>query len=161
MKKVECSLFVDFDTSAHQGMNHVDSTPGESYSGFDHNVIELTVNRLCRKTPEPFGEELVVSEKVYESEEAYLVVVRYTTGGTFGQSEGEYRFIGVFKTRKEATALSKEIQKAYDDYKRNNSGKYSFVPETENPNYKEIYCSWHGYFEHLDRIEIHSLGIDD
>lgn len=132
------------------------------YTGHCETETDLTVNYLCKESVETFGSDIEVTDEVFNLQKAYFVVVRYSTGDTFSRNRGEYSFIAVFPSFKEANILKKEIEMWAEGYEDNKHGKYSFAPSIKNPAYeKELNCPWHGYFESLDHVEIHALSIED
>lgn len=79
--------------------------------------------------------------KGYDS--LYAVIVRYTTGDTFGSTYGAWEVASLVLTRKEAEKIKKDIEKETGDY---------------DPNLKG-YHPWNGYFESLEGVGIHKLDI--
>lgn len=67
----------------------------------------------------------------------HLVVVRYTTGSTFGSQHGYWGIIGFYKNADDAVAVEKSIDD--DTY--------------------EGYTYWKGYFERLEGVEIHTMVV--
>jgi len=75
---------------------------------------------------------------LFSLEVIFWVVVRYTTGDTFGTSSGNWEKIGCYNNLKEA----REVKKSIED------GTY------------EGYKCWDGYFEELEDIEINILELE-
>ena len=67
-----------------------------------------------------------------------LVIVRYSTGNTFGQSCGEWEVIGTYQDLDKADEVVKSIK---DD------------------TYDEKYPCWKGYFESLESVDVHIMRI--
>jgi hypothetical protein len=143
-------LYIDYD--ATERIISDDYGKNGPYTGYRESEKDLTVNALRRKAVGPFDDSIEVDKLVLCVEIAWLVVVRYRTGSTFGHTSGEYAFIAVFDNRRAAKSLADEIQQ---DYK--NSKCYELCPKIKNPAYNTISCSWKGYFERLENIEI--LGV--
>lgn len=85
-------------------------------------------------------ERFEVPEGIKVGDILYLVVVRYTTGGTFGCTQGEVGFEGLYVHKGQA---SKIVQSIKDD-------KY-FV--------KNKYAFWKGYFESLESVSIQEVRV--
>lgn len=78
----------------------------------------------------------------------YLVVVRYTTGSTFGMSYGNWSVIGVFENVADAAAVKSAIQKT-DDGKT-----HTYECDVPTPNDPDHWCNWNGYFERLEEVQV-------
>jgi hypothetical protein len=153
-------LFISYDAER----DVIEDTRGKDgpYSGHCETSTSLSVNCLCRESPETFGTDIEVSPKVYNSEKAYLVVARYSTGDTFSRNRGEYAFIAVFPNSKEAGILKKEIEKHSEEYYDDKHQESSFESAMENPAYgTKLYCPWIGYFDRLEYVEIYSLAVEE
>lgn len=72
-------------------------------------------------------------------EHLYVVVVRYSSGSTFGSTHGHWYIVGAYKGYKEAEAVEVSISK--NKYK----GKR--------------YKPWEGYFESLEGVTVERLDI--
>jgi hypothetical protein len=146
-------LFIEF--TAREETIRDDRGDGGPYSGYRESETHLEVHGLHRKPVESFGESLDVDDAVYRSSEGWLVVVRYKTGSTFGSQRGCYSFIAIFKNRAAAKTLADELEKD-----NAHSKKFTFLPKTKNPAYDEIHCSWKGYFERMEYVDVIGLGIE-
>lgn len=146
-------LHINYDANSHTDSDN-DEGDGSPYSGYRSTYIDLTVHGLTRSSKESFGDSLDVDDKVYAGDEGWLVVVRYSTGSTFSKESGAYKFIAVFQRRAAAQTLADEIKKDYRESKN-----FKFLPKTKNPAYDVIYCSWKGYFERLEQVQVLGLGI--
>lgn len=83
------------------------------------------------------------------------VIVRYTTGNTFGNTSGVVQVMDVFDNIEDAEALIKVLTD--DQYKGSGSGRhYNWNREYKG---KEYYVNWLGYFESLDSIEAMVLTV--
>jgi hypothetical protein len=162
---VKSNLYINYRENEHT--SHDDLNHDGPYSGSRESSIDLDVHSLHRNKDNVGGyssykSEIAVSKSLLQADRGYLVVVRYRTGGTFSTTNGAFTFIAVFDDEKDALALKKEIlehNKKYNDKRGCSDAKYTLVPVTKNAAYKELYCTWHGYFEHLEEVEIHSLEI--
>jgi hypothetical protein len=147
-------LHIDYNATTET----IEDTYGDEgpYTGYRETSIDLTVNKLTRNAVEAFGEDLIVDDETFNAKVGYLVIVRYRTGSTFGSESGCYSFIAVFPNREDADKLANEIEsnvKVKDDY--------TFHPKTKNVAYEKegIYCSWKGYFERLEHVDVKLLDI--
>ena len=84
-------------------------------------------------------------------EVAYVVWVEYSSGDSFGHSEGNYEIIAVLKDFNEAENLAKAIR-AHED-----SEEYEFL-WTSSDGQQVFYgfAPWSGYFEHISDIHVES-----
>jgi hypothetical protein len=90
----------------------------------------------------------VRTKDVFErGDHAYVVVVRYTTGCTFGFQTKLPMVVDIFKESHQAENLCDCIMAAYKN------DAYTFVYDE-----KEYYAgAWTGYFESIDDIEIREV----
>lgn len=150
-------LHVDYDSETET----ISDTLGEDgpWSGYREEDIYLTVNSLRRDTNDAFCESIKVTEDMFNADELFLVVVRYSDGSTFGQTSGLYEFVAAFDNEKDCKELREEIK--LDARK----SSYGFRPKTKNINYSSsrglLYTPWKGYFARLSSVEILSLPVLD
>ena len=153
-------LYIDYDAESVV----IEDTQGENGPNTGHCETEtsLSVKGLYRSSPETIGTDIRVSDDCFDVKIGYLVVVRYSTGSTNGSERGAYKFVAVFSDADNAEKLSKEIKKQNKKYGTQRTG-FTFKPKTKSPNFDSgiLYCSWNGYFERLQDVEIHSLRIKD
>jgi len=102
-------------------------------SDFSEEYTTLSVDGLYKEKPSCGYYETFEIDDKKRGTKLYIVVVRYSTGSTFGQSNGCSYFEGIYNTAEEAGAISDSI------YKNKYLG----------------YRPWHGYFERLEDVEIH------
>ena len=74
-------------------------------------------------------EEKPAKKPLEKGQEVYLVVVRYRTGDTFGNTCGAHHFEGIYLSEEEANEV---------------------VASVKNSSYKGDYKRWEGYFEALE-----------
>ena len=124
-------LFVDYE--------QVDTDEAEDDSDSRDTYIDVTFLNVYRAMgPDApfFYSSAIVDRKTHESEEVCLVVVRYTTGDTFGTTHGAWAIEGIYSTPTEADKVVQKIQqKTYSGYK-----------------------PWEGYFERLEEVYIESFA---
>jgi hypothetical protein len=70
---------------------------------------------------------------------AFMLVVRYETGNTFGRTLGYWHIEGVYQSRDFAEAIKKSI---------------------EDDTYDVKYKPWIGYFERLENVEIYPMVVE-
>lgn len=99
----------------------------------DIDVRDVWLNREMASTW--CVETMSCEGKVEPGDVLYLIVVRYSSGDTFGHGTGYYHFEKITKSAEEAVALRKSIE------------------EGTHKGYKP----WDGYFESLERVEMHKL----
>lgn len=137
IEKVKWNYSVDYDKFTHTTR---EADPDDSWDqGDDASEYELK-HIEAREVLETYRYNSdIVSDTVKPySTDAYVVYVVYTTGCTFGTSEG-----GVIDFMK-ITTDEKEAQAMYDSIY---NGTY------------EGYKAWEGYFESLDFVRIEHLPI--
>lgn len=131
-------VYIEYTTSSEGG---VAINPEERWSDRTDQHVTLEVKNLFKTEPKHlfFKDSIEVDPKVLEQTHAFLVVVRYQTGDTFGTSHGNFHFQDVCATQEEAEEVAKACHKPRDK------------------NSKENYRPWDGYFERLEDVEIHGM----
>lgn len=145
MKKEEVKepkrLYVEYNESETGGEKE---DPDDRWSSRADTIKEVEFIRLHRETPKNrfFYDSIEVSnEDLLKLDTLYLAVVRYSTGDTFGRTEGAWALVGVAPTYKIAEMMLEEATKP-----------------TEKGDYRN-YRPWEGYFERLTDTEIHKLDV--
>jgi len=127
-------IFIEYKSYSTGGELLSDETWG------DREDQHTSVNWI-KAHKEHFGgilETVEVDFDILEVSIVFFVVVRYTTGDTFGTSYGNWEKIGCFDNIKEA----REVKKSIED------GSYG------------EYQSWIGFFEALEEVEINILELE-
>jgi len=126
----------DEEFSSHEP-EYIDFTPLSLY----HFLVskDAYVNNLYYDNKDARHHEVKFDPTKYN--EAFAVIVRYTTGDTFGSTHGAWDATKNVITKKETEKNAKDI--------KNETGKYS----------PEKYCAWHGYFQSFESVGIHKLDI--
>lgn len=91
----------------------------------------------------------------------FLVCVYYSTGDSFHHEDHKLSMASFVKNEEDAHTIAKAIREDYDSYKKSDSFdikplqvKLLVANKTE-----EIYTGqWKGYFEHVEYIEVISIG---
>jgi hypothetical protein len=118
--------------------------PEDSWPDYEDEEIDfwLTSVRLYEPDPAPkwswFQEVVDVDFPVEIGMKVYVVVVRYTTGGTFIRTKGAWNILGVFPDSKKAGDM---------------------VTSVYNDTYSGYKC-WQGYFESLESCEHHEMTVE-
>jgi hypothetical protein len=101
------------------------------------------------------GEEIVGAEGLSLTR-AYAIVVRYKTGGTFGDWE-ESGLVKIFARFEDALALHDRILDDYHDDPPSYRNRYF----TKDSTFEQEVCHqfWKGYFESLLAVDIKPLRI--
>lgn len=109
----------------------------EPYSRRAPTYIDVQFTALLKEQlpDRMFYHSVIVDDKTFKNKIGYLAVVRYSTGNTFGRTEGAWEVIGCYSSYKKA-------QKMLDN--AINGSEYKV---------------WEGYFESFERTEIHALPI--
>lgn len=85
------------------------------------------------------GTSFEVSQEVYESDKVFLVIVRYSDGGTFGRTTGNWEILGSFLTEQEALTMATSIE----DGTMEKNSKYPYA------------LPWVECFNSLEDVEVH------
>jgi len=107
-------------------------------------ALDFKVSGVWSKAHTSYHEEFTLLQK-YPSPGTpiFVVVIRYSTGDTFGNSTGHGAIVGCHTEYEYAT-----LQKSYLDKQ-----DWSVAEGTG-----ALYKSWVGYFEHVESIEIITVG---
>lgn len=122
---------------------------GEEYDpyGFIEDEVTLDVHGLqlvgeieVKDSYEPYpdSQRVVAPFQVEVGDYLYTVIVRYSSGSTFNHRSGDHCIEGVYRNHDEAKAVAKRIEQ----------GEYS-----------DDITPWTGFFERLERVEIHELRV--
>lgn len=114
--------------------------PDDGWTDYEDEHVDFSLRHCystAEKVPDWLREQVDVDFKVKVGAEVDVVVVRYTTGGTFGRTLGYWYIEGIYPKGKQAEKVSKSIY----------NGTY------------EGYKPWVGYFESLEQVEIETLTV--
>lgn len=113
------------------------------YASRSDQEINIKFLNIYKSQPKDrfFCDSIELSEKEYDllskKDFLYLAVIRYSTGDTFGRTNGAWSVVGVSATRIAAEKLCKKA--------------------LEGIGYKP----WEGYFERYSHFETHLLKVED
>jgi hypothetical protein len=128
-------LFLQY-TESRSGGGISDGQEDEDWPSHDPEYTEIELGNLLlteRMTLNgDFIEAINFDPIKYINKPLYIIHVRYSTGNTFGRSNGWSAFPGCFASFEEASELEKQIR---------------------NKEYRG-YCPWEGYFEYLESVDI-------
>ncbi len=99
--------------------------------------------------------DLLIPYPIVKGKTYYLVVATYSTGDSFSHHTGRYEIIDMYSSAERAEIAKRSIE---DDY-RANPDEYSvtFINCKGAP--QKIHCSWKGYFESLESVEVTSVQL--
>jgi hypothetical protein len=100
---------------------------GEWTQEYSFEVLNVTDQNVT-----PYHEDFTLDVRGHDT--LWVVVVRYSTGDTFGRAKGRGYIEGVFRTQKSAERRVMHIKNGGDSLKQG-------------------YTPWHGYFEYLESVE--------
>jgi hypothetical protein len=115
--------------------------PNDEWDSGEQEIF-FTIESVHATEPEygwPQSVEVSFNPEDHLEENMYVIVVRYDTGDTFGNTYNTWKIPEVVLTMAEADKICKAIK--YDKY--------------------DGYVSWKGYFEHFNSVdyEVHMLRI--
>jgi len=145
-------LYLIFSETHTQGSNH---SPGDGspYSGYRDSHCNVQFESILSQMPHS-SVHLEVDFSPVPGMDVYLVVPRYSTGGTFGGETGRWEVHKICLTEEAARATKQAIYKEYDVYKAD-----KLNPSRRRKDYESR--PWMGYFERLETVEIHRMKVDD
>jgi hypothetical protein len=121
--------------------------------------------RAREKTKEWYVQCLTCDEPVKPGDKIWVVVVRYTTGCTFGRTLGAWHIEATFKNENKALHVADLIKKdderqrkwcwEHPSYKR----KASDRPPEDKYVSPHGYKCWQGYFESLEDVQVESFTV--
>lgn len=115
---------------------------------YNESAVSVAFHSLTRERPDNGGfftshHSLDVPPQVFNHPDyVYLVVVRYSDGGTFGHTTGYWHVSLVTTDRDEALKMETAI-------------RANTLPK------EGVYKPWEGYFSSLEDVEIHGFKISD
>lgn len=129
-------LWLDY-REEHSGGDVCEGETGP-WASHEDAYIRTEFIRLHREQPKHkfFNHSIEVDERLMNIDALYLAVVIYSTGSTFGHTEGAWHVVGLAPTYQVAEAML--------DIALNN---------------KDSYKPWEGYFERFTSADIHKLDV--
>lgn len=144
----------------HYTLNDGDD-PSVEWGNRDTDVTELesVYASLTGDTAEPgryWGSREVATFNLDAGtgDTVYAVIAQYSTGDTFGRSEGLVSVMDAFSDLDEAKNLVEQLTRKPD---KKDKGRITEFERTVNG--KKYYLPWVGYFEHLDMLRVHAVTV--
>lgn len=146
-------LYLEYHQSTE---SNVESYSDEPYDYSWSSETTFSPKGLWTK-PGSWYEEIAVDVPTSElvGKQVALVIVRYSTGDTFGHGTGKWAIAGVITNPKEDVV---------DDYIRDIEEEALVYQTNRNRWQKEyggVYKPWIGYFEHLESVSAEYLIVQD
>lgn len=135
MNKEPKRLYLEY-TESETGGDPID--PTDRWTSYTDRYREVTFIKLYREPPAGrffYDSVELINDELANLKELHLAVIRYSTGNTFGHTEGCWYIVGVAPTFDIAKMMIKEALEG-DGYK-----------------------PWEGYFESYTDDEIHTLEV--
>ena len=133
-------IYVVFDESTEGGAI-CEGEENSSWPSHEDNYVHVTFKALYRNPPTDrfFYDSFEVADELLQENALHLAVVRYFSGGTFGNTCGYFYIVGAFKTSTDAEVAIKKTL------------------ESKDP----VNYPWNGYFSGYEDDEIHVLNVFD
>jgi len=136
---IHWTLYLTYDESMSGG-EICEGQENDPWPSHEDEYIEFSLTR-CNKTSHLAAwskESVEVDFKPEVGSNIWVVVVRYSKGGTFGRTNGAWNIIGIYKNAEEAKKVEASIHdNSYSGYK----------------------C-WSGYFEELERVDVEQMTVE-
>ena len=97
-------------------------------------------------------------------EECYVVWVQWGSGDSFGHGSGAYaEALGVFKDKESAGQLAEAAENLcnYGLGKYTEKGMGYKITTKDGQTFQDGFCSWRGYFDCLEKVEIETAFMRD
>ena len=144
MKKKE--IYITYEENRTGGV----PDSNEAYCNYSDTHIDIRWKKAHIKHPGDYQVETVdIDFDIKDINHIYIVVVRYKSGSSFGNSYGEWELIGAYKNYEDAQEVLDKIN--YDEEHKHN--------EDYKKEYEKDFRSWDGYFERFESAEIEVLHI--
>lgn len=123
----------------------------------EHHSLEGLTARVSDRTDEQSirgmggrGDSALVGLDVEPGDDIFVVVARYSSGDTFGSSDGHVAIFDAFKTYDEAWKLQRAVA-GTNNQERTGAIDKSFYLSYDGRKY---WLPWVGYFENFERCEV-------
>lgn len=146
-------LYLEYHQSTDSNVEHYSDEPYD-YSWSSETTF--SPKGLWTK-PGAWYEEIAVDVPASEliGKQVALVIVRYSTGDTFGHGRGKWAIAGVFPNPNE-DEVEEFIRDVEEEALVYNSDSRRWQKE-----YGGVYKAWIGYFEHLEDVSAVYLTVQD
>ena len=131
--------------------HHVISDDGEQY-GWREDEYHFMPKTLHQDRNDKYYhlEHVDVAFVPERGKEYFVVYVIYSTGSTFGRSEGVHKIIDVLKNEEDANVIKDIIEIGA----KNDSDRWHEEVQKTIKTTWDGYCSWKGYFERFTSCEV-------
>lgn len=139
--KVEYKVYLLYDEDTHGG-GVCTGDENSDWPNYEDEHNTFTPKGLRLKTPD-WSETIEVDFDPSGFDHLYIVVVRYSSGNTFGNTFGHWHIEGAYQTFEKAEKVETAIKKGTGKYKE---GEGHYHP-------------WEGYFESLEGASVERMDI--
>ena len=127
-------IYLTYEEDRMGGESVDDSDP---WSNREPEYITFNVIGLYAENPGGWPESIPVDFVVLTGMPVYVIIVRYKTGDTFGETSGAWHVVGAYDNMEEAKKILESIENdSFDGYK-----------------------PWDGYFEVFQSARIHPMTL--
>lgn len=128
-----------------------DGDENEKWPNYEPVETDFELKQVSlHKSQNWYYESIDTDFDVTSGDTVYILVARYSSGDTFGRTNGLFSFIGAYQTKEE---LNKVVSDLYEENK--------IYSDRSNKNRKKLpYRPWHGYFEYLEGFETYRAVVD-
>lgn len=133
-------MYVTYVESHREGGEICEGQEDQAYPSYEDEYCQIDVTGVRKDKPKT-GEYTTAdnhTDQIDIGKLAYVVVVKYTTGNTFGCSHGHLTIPEIHDSRGKAQEIADQI---------------------ENRKYKG-YSPWCGYFEDLESVDVESFIVN-
>ena len=133
--------------------HHSEEEYGDWSEHTDNNIVGIALSH------EDGYRDLVSSFEILPEVDYYLLYGIYSTGNSFGYSDGNIEYIHLFKTLEEAKEAERLVKEYSDNIDSEGYGTQLMIPM--DGIYYPFTAPWGGYFEHLTYLSIEKVRIVD
>jgi len=153
-------LYVDYTASRTGG----EDQEGESgpFAQREDEHIDFEIRGIYRSLPKDvfFHHREEVAPEVTKADKVWVVLVRYTTGNTFGTTHGAWHIYSIQSDSRRAEGDKRMIE--FDDRRDNMTDQWNYNKLSDfakkliskKKHLIEGYVPWRGYFEKLETVEV-------
>ena len=155
-------LYIDYTTSRTGGSVQSGESSDDPYASRRDEYIEFDIMGVYRSLPKKlfFHHREEVSPEAVKADKVWVVLVRYTTGNTFGTTRGAWHIYSIRSDSRRAEGDKRMIE--FDDKLDNMTEGWNyrnlspFVQQliAKKKHLIEGYVPWRGYFERLEGVQV-------
>ena len=128
-----------------------DEPYGDWYAQYEFRINSIHLNRQS-----DYDEEFNLPFDVVEGDEVYVLYMIYSSGDSFGRSEGNAEIIWIFKDKQ----VAKKAESIYTDAVEDDNGSMIEVEVDGGTKLKLSNPAW-GYFENCSTIELDTFTVEE